>query len=355
MVDREKTVLNLANGLSLLRILLAPVFFVLVMRGEFLSAFFVLLFATLTDFIDGTVARLWNMQTRLGKMLDPAADKAIMLFAVLALVLKFGFPLWAGAVLMLRDAILLVGGSIFLYRNKEKVLVPNKLGKLTTFVQMCTVVIWLIADVPFWAKASFLGAAVALTLISAAIYFNKGYELFFGKSPQVKNLANKITLLRIAFIPLFIWLLLSGLRYKTFIAAAVFTLLALSDAVDGYIARKRHEITSFGQLIDPLADKLLVSAALIFLIGKGIEPWMAYTIIAREFLVTGLRTLYMTRDEVLPAKFSGKVKTVAQIAAILWVLLQIPYGNFLMLAATIITLYSGMIYLWDARKLFQDK
>ena len=101
------------------------------------------------------------------------------------------------------------------------------------------------------------------------------------------NWANRVTLLRILAIPLFIVVLYLPIKYKGVIAAIVFCIIAATDAVDGWLARKQHQVTKAGTVLDPLADKLLVAAALIFLIGKGVDAWMAYAIIAREFLVTG--------------------------------------------------------------------
>jgi len=158
------------------------------------------------------------------------------------------------------------------------------------------------------------------------------------------NLANKITILRILLIPIFIALLYIKIPYIEYIAAFVFILLALTDALDGYIARKRNEVTNLGKLIDPLADKLLVSSALIFLIGRGVPAWMAFVIIAREFAVTGLRLSIMSKNIVIHASKWGKIKTISQIIAIVFVIINLPYNWYVMLVATIITLISGIDY-----------
>src|SRR5574341_101468 len=122
--------------------------------------------------------------------------------------------------------------------------------------------------------------------------------------------ANVVTLIRIAFIPLFVIVLYIPFRYQNWIAALVFCAIASTDALDGWLARKHKQVTKFGAVFDPLADKLLVTAALIFLIGQGVEAWMAYVIIAREFLVTGLR---LVAENVLHASWLGKLKTLSQI------------------------------------------
>ncbi len=356
MVSRElkdKRNLNVANSLSLLRMILAPVFMYLVFVDQFHWAVFVIFFAILTDFLDGQIARITNMQTRLGKMLDPMADKFIIFFAIVTLMLELNFPLWVGLLIISRDLILFFGGIIFLYKNKRKTLVPNLLGKTTTFFQMATIIAFLLNIAPM-IKTAFISITVILTILSCVDYFSQGYRLFF-KSPRIRmNLPNQITLARIALIPLFIGFLMSSIAYKDFVAAILFILLASSDAVDGYLARKRGQVTNFGKLIDPLADKLLISSALIFLIGKGVEPWMAFIIIAREFAVTGLRTVALTKNTTLPAKLSGKIKTVAQVVAITAVILHIGFSSQLMVIAVLITLYSGIEYFWLGRHLFRD-
>ncbi len=349
----KDNVVNVANALSILRMLLGPVFMIAVFTQRFNVAFFVILFATITDFLDGQIARIWKMQTRVGKMLDAAADKAIIAFAVIALLIKFDFPGWIAALILGRDAILVLGGGIFLSKHREKVLVPNKVGKITTFIQMTTIVAFNLT-LPKGVKGTLLILTAFFTGLSALIYFIKGYSLFFEQRKSRINLANRITILRIILIPLFILFLKSTLRYKEIVAAAIFIILASSDALDGYIARKRKQITSFGSLIDPVADKLLVSAALIFLIGKGIDAWMAFTIIAREFAITGVRMVSLSKNVVIPAQMSGKIKTLSQIIAIAGVLLNVPFAYWLMLAATLITLYSGIEYLWSARHIFRE-
>ena len=168
------------------------------------------------------------------------------------------------------------------------------------------------------------------------------------------NLANLITFGRILAIPVFILILSVDIPAKAWIAAAVFALIAATDALDGWVARKRREITTLGTFIDPLADKLLIAAALIFLIGKGVEAWMAYAIIAREFAVTGLRLIASKKGVVIAARALGKFKTVAQVIAVLWVMLPLPHGWWAMLIAVILTLVSGVEYFIRGRRLLKD-
>ncbi len=350
---KDKAILNLANTLTIFRIILAPVFMYMMLNDLFISAFIIILIATLTDFLDGQVARIWHMQTRLGKLLDPLADKVIVFFALIVLVIKFEFPLWAALLIVSRDFILLIGGSIFLYKNKNKTLVPNLLGKITTFFQMSTIVIYIL-NISQIFKNFFLALTIISTSASMIIYFIKGYYLFFTKKKININLANRITLLRISLIPIFILFLMSDLRYKEIVAASLFIILALSDALDGYIARTRNQITDFGKLIDPLADKLLITSALVFMIGQGVQAWMAFTIIAREFVITGLRMVALTKHKTIAAKKSGKVKTVVQVIAISAVLLHAPFSYALMLLAVLITIYSGIEYVYTERHLIRQ-
>lgn len=136
--------------------------------------------------------------------------------------------------------------------------------------------------------------------------------------------ANRVTILRMVFIPVFVVVLLSTwpnaelwVRLRPWIAALIFTVLASTDAVDGYLARSRNEVTTFGKFIDPLADKLLVTAALVALVELGKLPaWIAIIIISREFIVSGLRMVAVVEGKVIAASIWGKVKTVFQIVAI---------------------------------------
>jgi len=167
------------------------------------------------------------------------------------------------------------------------------------------------------------------------------------------NLANKLTVLRIALIPLFLAFVLSGLPYSDFVAEAIFLTAAVTDALDGYVARKRKEITNLGKLLDPLADKLLVAAAIICLVEIGrISTWVAVVIIGREFLVTGLRGVAATEGIVIAASKAAKFKTVIQIAALAMLivddfligLLGFSPGVWILYLAVALTVYSGIDY-----------
>ena len=168
------------------------------------------------------------------------------------------------------------------------------------------------------------------------------------------NVPNKITILRIALIPIFIIILSIKIKYIEYISASVFIILALTDALDGYIARKRKEVTKLGQLLDPLADKLLISAALIFLIGKGVDAWMAFVIIAREFAVTGLRLSASAKNVTIAASKFGKIKTISQISAIVAVIISFPHNWWFMLVAVVLTLASGVDYFIKAKRFLME-
>ncbi|OOM74692.1 CDP-diacylglycerol--glycerol-3-phosphate 3-phosphatidyltransferase [Clostridium sp. BL-8] len=139
------------------------------------------------------------------------------------------------------------------------------------------------------------------------------------------NLANKLTLIRIVLVPVFlIFLAVRDIPYGSFIATFIFILASLTDKLDGYIARSRNQITNFGKFMDPLADKLLVTAALISLVEVHVVPsWAAVVIIAREFAVSGLRSIAAAQGRVIAASWWGKIKTVIQIIAIILLLLKI--------------------------------
>lgn len=168
------------------------------------------------------------------------------------------------------------------------------------------------------------------------------------------NLANKLTMLRIFLVPIFlIFIAARGIPYGKELATIIFILASLTDKLDGYIARSRNQITNFGKFMDPLADKLLVTAALVSLVELQIvHAWVAMIIIAREFAVSGLRTIAASEGKVIAASWWGKIKTVIQIVAIIAALLNLSYINptlkiltdVTMGAAVIITIISGVDY-----------
>lgn len=145
----------------------------------------------------------------------------------------------------------------------------------------------------------------------------------------IMNLANKLTLIRIFLVPIFlIFIAIKDIPYGRLIALGVFIVASLTDKLDGYIARSRNQITRFGKFMDPLADKLLVTAALVSLVEFHIIPgWAAMIIIAREFAVTGLRSIAAAEGIVIAASKWGKAKTATQIVAIILALVNLTYKH----------------------------
>lgn len=168
------------------------------------------------------------------------------------------------------------------------------------------------------------------------------------------NLANKLTILRILLVPVFMIFLLNKFPYGVTIAAGIFIIAAITDSLDGYIARKKNMVTNFGKFMDPLADKLLVSAALISLVQMGRVPaWIVVVIIAREFTISILRAVAAAEGVVIAASWWGKAKTITQIIAIIAMLLNnfpfnyinFPFDILMMYVAVIFTIVSGVDYI----------
>ncbi len=171
------------------------------------------------------------------------------------------------------------------------------------------------------------------------------------------NLPNKLTLLRIIAIPVFIVVLMMDHGY---IATVIFIAAALTDMLDGKIARKYNLVTNFGKLMDPLADKLLVMSALVCLVELARVPgWMVIVILAREFAVTGLRQVAASEGIVIAAGMTGKIKTVTQMIAIPLLLLDnwpcryvgVPLDQIFLWLAVIMTIVSGVEYIVKNRQL----
>lgn len=178
------------------------------------------------------------------------------------------------------------------------------------------------------------------------------------------NLANKITFIRIFIIPIFLICLLSNFPYSQYVAALIFIIAASTDSIDGYIARKRNEVTNLGKFLDPLADKLLTTSALIIMVEMGkISSIITIIIISREFMVTGFRILAASKGIVIAASWFAKVKTTIQIIAIVAILIDnfpfslinFPFDMISLYAATIVTILSGVDYIYKNRALLTEK
>lgn len=177
--------------------------------------------------------------------------------------------------------------------------------------------------------------------------------------------ANKITILRVLLVPFFIYFIYNiDKPFFDIISASLFILISLTDFLDGYIARKYNQITTFGKFMDPLADKILVTSALIMLTQLGkFSGIIAVIIITREFLVSAIRQLAAADGTVLAAAWSGKVKTTFQMIGIVAIIIEkyldmvfpLPYGEFFSVIMLILTVYSGGEYLIKNRKLISFK
>lgn len=185
------------------------------------------------------------------------------------------------------------------------------------------------------------------------------------------NLPNKLTMLRVILIPVMIivYLLNNQIGELTYlIMGIIFVVASLTDYLDGYIARKRNIVTTFGKFMDPLADKLLVMSALLILAdiaAKGLLNgiwmpfWAPVIILAREFIVTSVRLVAVGEGNIIAASKLGKAKTATTMVAIIWYFFLLPYidsiviqgaGIVLMALAVALTLYSGFDYVWKNRK-----
>lgn len=189
------------------------------------------------------------------------------------------------------------------------------------------------------------------------------------------NLPNKITVSRVLLIPVFMLFMLvdfgmgnitivgTEMMLEHLIGALIFIIASVTDWLDGYIARKNGLVTNMGKFLDPLADKLLVSAAFIILVELSAAPsWVVIIIISREFAVTGLRLILAGGGEVVAANQLGKIKTVTQIIAISSLLLNniffssigVPFGSIMLYIALFFTIWSGIDYFYKNRKVLTE-
>jgi CDP-diacylglycerol--glycerol-3-phosphate 3-phosphatidyltransferase len=198
---------------------------------------------------------------------------------------------------------------------------------------------------------------------------------FESKGELVMNIPNQITVSRIIMIPIFVVFMLVDFGWGdvTFLGATIpvghllgaiiFILAAVTDFIDGYYARKHNLVTNMGKFLDPLADKLLVSAALIILVELGFAPaWIVILIISREFAVTGLRLILADEGEVVAAKQLGKIKMWTQIVAVSALLLHnvffemfsIPFASIMLYVSLFFTIWSGWDYFYANRRILLD-
>lgn len=169
--------------------------------------------------------------------------------------------------------------------------------------------------------------------------------------------ANKLTILRVIFIPVFLVLLYLGFPGSRWAALAVFIAASLTDALDGYIARHYNQITDFGKFMDPLADKMLVMAAMCYFVEAGeMYGWVLALVLLREFAVSGMRLVAAEQGRVIAAGWSGKVKTAATMVCLcLMLAVSLRWLNLVCQGVILVsTLYSGAEYLVKNRDVFKS-
>lgn len=178
------------------------------------------------------------------------------------------------------------------------------------------------------------------------------------------NLPNSLTIARLILIPVFLLVASMNWDYAGYTAAGIFIIAAITDGLDGYLARKRNQITLLGQFLDPVADKILVTAALILLVEIGTIPgWVAIVIVSREIAVNGLRSIAAAQGIIITSSRLGKIKTITQIIAISALLLHnfpfslinLHFDYIALTFAIVFTLWSGLDYFIKYRLAIKQK
>ena len=161
------------------------------------------------------------------------------------------------------------------------------------------------------------------------------------------NTANKLTMLRVVLVPIFLIILYWRFPGSNYVAMAIFVIASLTDFVDGYIARSRNQVTDFGKFLDPLADKLLVIAAMLWFVAQSIIPaWVVFIVIIREFSVTGLRLIAVDNGRVIAADNLAKLKTATTMVCLIVMFFPIPMWlvTIFIVLIVVTTLLSGIEY-----------
>ena len=183
------------------------------------------------------------------------------------------------------------------------------------------------------------------------------------------NTPNKITLFRMFIAPFFLVIYILDIKYKMLISALIFAVGAVTDAIDGKLARKNNIVTNFGKLLDPIADKVLVTAGFLALMNDGLcNIWIVMLMLTREFAVTSVRLIAAAQGVVIPANIGGKIKTIAQMVSLISVMvigevnniceLELPLSvisNILLGITAVISVISGLVYISDSRKVIDFK
>ncbi|MBP3447193.1 MAG: CDP-diacylglycerol--glycerol-3-phosphate 3-phosphatidyltransferase [Clostridia bacterium] len=183
------------------------------------------------------------------------------------------------------------------------------------------------------------------------------------------NTPNKITVFRMFIAPVFLVIFFLNIEHKMLISALIFALGAITDAIDGHLARKNNIVTNFGKFLDPIADKMLVTAAFLAFMQVGIcNIWIVMLMITREFAITSVRLIAAAQGVVIPANIGGKIKTVFQMVSLISIMvigeinevfsLGLPLSvisNVMLGITAVISVVSGIVYLWDSRKVIDFK
>ena len=188
---------------------------------------------------------------------------------------------------------------------------------------------------------------------------------------QITNLPNLVTMARVAIVPVVLVFIDNFSPVRSFVAAILYLLAAASDGLDGYLARRRGQVSVLGKFLDPLADKLVVTAVLIYLVALGrAAAWLVVVLIARDFCITGLRSIASTEGMIIAASPGGKIKTALQLVAIAMLLVHFSYpvlglgvsvdyhaaGTLLLYISLAVSLASGAEYVWAfAKAMGQNK
>ena len=178
------------------------------------------------------------------------------------------------------------------------------------------------------------------------------------------NTPNKITIFRMFIAPAFLVIYFSNIPYKLLISAFIFAVGSVTDAIDGHLARKNNIVTNFGKFLDPIADKMLVTAGFLALMQDGLcNIWIVMLMLTREFAVTSVRLIAAAQGVVIPANIGGKIKTVLQMLSLIavmvlcelnvllsWDISMSCVSNILLGITTVVSVASGLIYISDSRK-----
>jgi len=172
------------------------------------------------------------------------------------------------------------------------------------------------------------------------------------------NIANKLTMLRVALIPVFLIILYWGFPYSQYVALVIFIIASLTDYVDGYLARSRNLVTDFGKFMDPLADKVLVITVMLWFVQTGVLPaWAVAIVILREFAVSGMRLIAVEKGRVIAAGWSGKIKTASTMVCLCFLFIPLPpilnWTCIVVIVGT--TLWSGVEYFVKNRDVFSGE